>query len=92
MRICRTGYIHAAYAIGVCSAAGVYPSPRENGGAGSWRRENVRGKPLNRRYIRRPIVTQILPAAEFFPAEDYHQRYYERMGIAPSCGIRRPID
>jgi peptide-methionine (S)-S-oxide reductase len=27
---------------------------------------------------RDPIVTQILPAPEFYPAEDYHQRYFER--------------
>lgn len=26
----------------------------------------------------RPIVTQILPAATFYPAEDYHQNYYAR--------------
>jgi hypothetical protein len=32
--------------------------------------------------FRRSIVTQIEPAATFWPAEDYHQRYLEKRGIA----------
>jgi peptide-methionine (S)-S-oxide reductase len=34
---------------------------------------------------RKPIVTQVVPAATFYPAEDYHQRYFEKQGIAPTC-------
>lgn len=35
----------------------------------------------------RPIVTQIVPAATFYQAEDYHQQYLEKKGLA-SCNIR----
>ncbi|WP_142847750.1 peptide-methionine (S)-S-oxide reductase MsrA [Telmatospirillum sp. J64-1] len=34
----------------------------------------------------RPIVTEITPAASFWRAEEYHQRYLEKRGLA-SCGI-----
>ena len=34
----------------------------------------------------RPIATQILPAATFFRAEDYHQRYLEKQGLR-TCRI-----
>ncbi|EWY36224.1 methionine sulfoxide reductase A [Skermanella stibiiresistens SB22] len=34
----------------------------------------------------RPIVTEITPASAFWRAEDYHQRYLERRGMA-SCHI-----
>jgi peptide-methionine (S)-S-oxide reductase len=32
--------------------------------------------------FRRPIVTEILPAPEFWLAEDYHQQYLEKRGLS----------
>ena len=36
--------------------------------------------------FRRPIATEITPASEFWRAEEYHQQYLEKRGIA-SCHI-----
>ncbi len=34
----------------------------------------------------RPVVTEITAASAFYPAEDYHQRYLEKRGLA-SCHV-----
>jgi len=33
----------------------------------------------------RKIVTEITEAGVYYPAEDYHQKYFERRGMAASC-------
>lgn len=41
-----------------------------------------------------PIVTEISPLTEYYPAEDYHQNYYNLNGNAPYCSyvIQPKID
>ncbi len=34
-----------------------------------------------------PVVTQVVPAGTFYPAEDYHQTYYENNKSEPYCRL-----
>ena len=33
------------------------------------------------------VATQVVPAGTFWPAEDYHQDYYQKRGGHPSCHV-----
>jgi peptide methionine sulfoxide reductase msrA/msrB len=37
------------------------------------------------------VVTEIMPVGPFWPAEEYHQDYYQRRGRSPACHIRRQL-
>jgi peptide methionine sulfoxide reductase msrA/msrB len=37
--------------------------------------------------FKRKIVTEIVPAKEFYKAEDYHQDYFKRHGLKPTCHL-----
>lgn len=34
---------------------------------------------------KKPVVTEIVPFTNFYPAEDYHKEYYDRNRAAPYC-------
>lgn len=53
-------------------------------------KEAAESKAWAQQFFPSPIVTEITPASEFFPAEDYHQKYFEKNG-GHGCHIRRPI-
>jgi peptide-methionine (S)-S-oxide reductase len=52
-------------------------------------KEALASKEQAQRYFNRPIVTEIVPATHFWPAEDYHQRYFEKHSGHYSCHFIR---
>src|SRR5438552_12413026 len=60
-----------------------YHSPEQESAAKASKRELEKAH----RYSK-PIVTQIVPATTFYEAEDYHQQYLEKRGLA-TCHINK---
>lgn len=56
-----------------------FHTPEQEAAARAWAAEAQKSH-------KRPIVTLIEPATEFWQAEDYHQQYLEKRGLA-SCHI-----
>ena len=51
--------------------------------------QTLKGKLERSKKFKKPIVTEIIPAAEFYPAEEYHQQYFKKKGIKPFCLLPR---
>ncbi len=59
----------------------VFTHSEEQRAAAETSREHARAR------YPRPIATEIEPFDAFYPAEDYHQRYYENTGHEPYCHV-----
>ena len=59
-----------------------YHSPEQEAAARAFKQALEQSKTY-----RRPIVTEISSAPDFWPAEDYHQQYLEKRGMA-TCHIK----
>jgi peptide-methionine (S)-S-oxide reductase len=59
-----------------------YHSPEQRGTAEQLIRELTEEKAFAN-----PIVTAVEPATEFYPAEDYHQQYFENHPDQPYCAF-----
>ena len=67
--------------IGTQYRSAIYTHDADPGGGGS----HVVKELTDAGVFGAPIVTEIVPAPEFFPAEAYHQEYYERNSRQPYC-------
>lgn len=66
--------------VGTQYRSAIFVSDEEQRAAATKSREQVSQR------FKKPIATEIVDATHFWPAEDYHQRYLEKRGLA-TCRI-----
>ncbi len=49
-------------------------------------RKKIKGLSKLKKF-RSPIVTEVSPAGEFYTAEEYHQKYFQKQGIKQTCQV-----
>src|SRR2546426_7131 len=72
------GIIGAAYPVDEMEKATFFHNPEQEAAA-------RRSAAAAQQYFDRPIVTEIVPAPKFWPAEDYPQRYFAKHPGHGSC-------
>ena len=50
--------------------------------------QKIKERLQDEKFKGREIATEVTKAGPFFMAEDYHQQYYEKRGMAPACHIK----
>ena len=72
---------------GTCSRIRTSANPNRHQGTRRISRRRARSKEQAGERFRKPIVTEIVPLEAFYPAERYHQNYFNQNRRAGYCRV-----